>query len=515
MSRPHGRVGRPALAGLMTAALTAAALTGTASGAPGDVTVSQVADIRPGLMPSQPQSLIDAGGILLFSANDGTDGTELWRSNGGALGPGGTEMIANLEPGAGGSTPLELTNIGGTVLFRASTSVDGSELWKIDPPYTTPVQVENINPTAGSSPNDLTDVNGTLFFQANDGATGDELWKSAPPYDAASTDLVENIVSGSGSSSPNGLFNANGTLFFDANDGTDDELWQSVSPYNSGSTAKLDVNPSGDSFPGPFAEADGTLLFAADGGTDGFELWKCAVPCSTPVQVEDINTGVGADSSPSDLTNVNGTVFFHAEDATADFELWKSIAPYDSGSTTKIDVNPTGSSDPDQLAGIGGLLYFSAGDGVHGVEPWKSNGGPVGTGTDLVQDINLSDGSFPFDFTDVNDTAFFPAFDSAGPELYRSTGVGATKLTSIFSNGSAPQQLTNVAGTLFFVATDSSLTTGQELWKATIEPTPAPVVTPPTPVPAPVAKKKKCKKKKHGKKSADAAKKKKCKKKKK
>jgi hypothetical protein len=72
-------------------------------------------------------------------------------------------------------------------------------------------------------------------------------------------------------------------------------------------------------------------------------------------------------------------------------------------------------------------------------------------------------------------------------------------------------------GTLFFTAADGTgfnVDHGNELWKATIEPSP-PAATPATTVPAPATiTKKKCKKK-HGKKQAASAKKKKCKKKKK
>ncbi len=91
-----------------------------------------------------------------------------------------------------------------------------------------------------------------------------------------------------------------------------------------------------------------------------------------------------------------------------------------------------------------------------------------------MQDVNPSGGSNPFGFTDVNGTAFFSAFTGAGPELYRSTGIGAQQVSNQFSSGSAPNQLTNVGGTLFFVATGGTTPTGQELWKATIEPTPPP-----------------------------------------
>jgi len=488
-----------------------------ASAAPGDVTVARVADINPGLPGSNPQELIDAGGILLFAATDGTHGTELWKSDGGPLGPGGTEMVADIEMGSGNSTPGELTNIGGTVLFRANTSSHGSELWKIAPPYTTPVEVENINPTGSSNPSDLTDVNGTLFFGASDGMNGQELWKSAPPYDAASTEMVENIATGSADSSPNGLFNDAGTLFFDANDGTDDDLWRSEPPdYDAASTTKVDVNPSGDSFPGPFAQVNGTLFFQADDGSgDGFELFKLPAPFTTPTQVKDINPS--GDANVGDLINVGGTLFLTASDGGAQFgrELWKSVSPFGAGSTTALDINPgSGDSDASQLRNIGGTVFLGAGDGVHSIEPWRSNGGPVNSGTDLVEDINPSGGSNPFGFTNVNGTAFFAAFTSAGPELYRSTGAGAEKVSTQFSSGSAPNLLTDVGGTLFFAATDGATTTGQELWKATIEQPPPP--PPPPPATAPTgtspAAKKKCKK--HKKRRAGEAKKKKCKKKK-
>ena len=66
-------------------------------------------------------------------------------------------------------------------------------------------------------------------------------------------------------------------------------------------------------------------------------------------------------------------------------------------------------------------------------------------------------------------------------------------MSNQFSSGSAPNQLTNVGGTLFFVATGGTTPTGQELWKATIEPTPPPpAVSPSTPPPT----KQKCRKKK-------------------
>src|SRR5262249_44809158 len=148
---------------------------------------------------------------------------------------------------------------------------------------------------------------------------------------------------------------------------------------------------------------------------------------------------------------------------------------------------------------------LTANDVVHGTEPWRSNGGPVGAGTDPVADIEPSGSSFPAGYADVNGTAFFRAFPGGSPGPFGSTGFGATKLTPSFSTRSAPSLLTNVGGTLFFAAQDCCSSTGQELWKATIEAAPPPPATgpsvaPPPPLPpSPAVPTPKCKKshKKH------------------
>src|SRR4051812_12663058 len=56
--------------------------------------------------------------------------------------------------------------------------------------------LKDINPGSGNStPTILTNVNGTMYFSASDGATGQELWKSDGT--AAGTVLVKDISAGS------------------------------------------------------------------------------------------------------------------------------------------------------------------------------------------------------------------------------------------------------------------------------------------------------------------------------
>jgi hypothetical protein len=55
-------------------------LAGTAWGAPGDVSATLFANINPGSTGSAPGGFIDVNGTLFFSADDGTNGAELWKA---------------------------------------------------------------------------------------------------------------------------------------------------------------------------------------------------------------------------------------------------------------------------------------------------------------------------------------------------------------------------------------------------------------------------------------------------
>jgi len=134
-----------------------------------------VRDINPGVSNSSPADLAEIDGIHYFRANDGTNGIELWKSDGT---PGGTVMVKDINPGAAGSAPASLTEVSGKLFFRADDGTAGSELWRSDGTADGTVMVKDINPgTTGSTPQYLTDVGGVLYFQAGESTTGTELWR--------------------------------------------------------------------------------------------------------------------------------------------------------------------------------------------------------------------------------------------------------------------------------------------------------------------------------------------------
>src|SRR5262249_47067946 len=151
-----------------------------------------------------PKYLTNTNGMLFFSADDGTNGRELWQSNGTAS---GTVMVQDVNPGASwhcvpgsfgpcsyqyygpnSSSPSHLTNVSGRLYFTADDGTHGRELWQsngLTPwrknskvPPTGAALVADINPSGSSSPNNLTNVYGTLYLTADDGKHGQELWTS-------------------------------------------------------------------------------------------------------------------------------------------------------------------------------------------------------------------------------------------------------------------------------------------------------------------------------------------------
>ncbi|AFY58027.1 hypothetical protein Riv7116_5659 [Rivularia sp. PCC 7116] len=231
---------------------------------------------------SNPDLLADINGTLLFSAEDGTNGRELWKSDGTDS---GTVLIKDINPGNDSSispTPFtaptsnsgnKFADVNGTFYFVADDGTNGNELWKSDGTEAGTVLVKDIvSGNEGSNPNNLINVNGTLFFSVNDGNSGVELWKS--DGSESGTTLVKDINPGENSSNPANLISLDGILYFTADDGSNGvELWKSDGT-EAGTVLVDDINPgNASSNPGDFTEFSGELYFNADDGVNGRELW--------------------------------------------------------------------------------------------------------------------------------------------------------------------------------------------------------------------------------------------------
>lgn len=130
---------------------------------------------------------VEMNGVLYFTSNDGTNGKELWSSDGTKM---GTQMVRDINPW-GSSNPRYLTVMGGNLYFQANGGLQGTELWRSDGTGQGTFLVSDIYPASSSNPSHLIAVGGLLYFQANDGMGGIELWRSDGT--SAGTEMVRDI----------------------------------------------------------------------------------------------------------------------------------------------------------------------------------------------------------------------------------------------------------------------------------------------------------------------------------
>ena len=407
--------------------------------------------------------LVMVGTNVYFAAAD-ANGTELWKSDGTAV---GTVQVKDIFGGIFSSDPRNLTNVNGTLYFTANDGMNGDELWKSDGTAAGTVLVRNVRlGNSGSDAYNLINVNGALYFTANDGTNGQELWKSDGT--AAGTVMVKDIGSAS-SSAPGSLTNLNGRLYFTADDGSNGkELWKSDGTA-AGTVMVKDIwigIQSSCSYSSSLTNVNGTLYFTAKDGSNGEELWKSNGTAAGTVLVKDIDIGRFS-SRPFDFTNVNGALYFKADDGTKGWELWKSDGTAAGTVLVKdIQIGSESSVSFSSADNVNGTLYFTADDGLNGQELWKSDG--TAAGTILVRDLSTrGDGAFPWYLTNVNGTLYFTADDgSNGRELWKSDGTAAGTILvrdlSTGSDGAFPSYLTNVNGKLYFTADDGT----EALWKS-------------------------------------------------
>ena len=87
-------------------------------------------------------------------------------------------MVADINPN-GSSAPGLMHATGNTILFRADNGLTGLELFKSDGTSAGTVIVKDIYPLLFTSdPKYLTEVAGLLYFSATDGTSGYGLWRT-------------------------------------------------------------------------------------------------------------------------------------------------------------------------------------------------------------------------------------------------------------------------------------------------------------------------------------------------
>ena len=474
-----------------------------------------VLDINPGSLSSMnadhfPASVQGAdaiaspkAGAILFTADDGVHGKELWLSDGT---DDGTYMLKDLSAGPAGSFPLGFTALNGAVYFTA-TGPEGHELWRTDGTAAGTTLVKDIFPgTPGSSPQELTAAGNLLFFLAYDPTFGVQLFRSdgtaAGTFRLQSTSGNQ-IAFGGGPPGygRHGLSNLNGKLVFLADGPGGAVLWTSDGT-NAGTLFGTVVNNAAIQMADGYAVLGGNFYFRQ--GAQGEEVWRSNGTAPGTARVHDgpsVTSSFYLDGGKTYFRDTfaafGGELYFAAYDGTAGEQLWKSdgtaagtlklenIAPSllrpltdrlvfsNVGSLWSTDGMPGGAQALSgftlELTTLGNAVYFANGDAGHGSELWRTDGTPGGTA--LVADLVPGTASSrPSLLTAASGKLFFQASNEAvsGAELWVSDGTaaGSFQVADLVpgTGSSNPQNLTAAGSLLFFTATTSGF--GRELWKS-------------------------------------------------
>lgn len=404
---------------------------------------------KEGNRSSNAQNYFQFGNKILFSADNGINGRELWQLENGVA-----SMLLDINPGPYYSNPSYFTEINGTVYFIAETKDTGKELWKTDGTASGTMLVKDINPDKASAFNNgnLAVANNKLYFFANDGVTGFELWESDGTE--TGTVLVKDINIGENDSYRAGeIIGYKNKVYFSAQAGDNDfEVWESDGT-EAGTKIHHHYNFSGSSNPrlftlfddhlyynsnGDLIRTDGTTallvtqvepsnltvandkLFFTAGFSDGGELWA-STGGSSAYKVKEIRSG-SSGSFPSKLTAHNNGIFFIANDGNTGNEIWFSDGT-DSGTILVKDLREGGSSSSiTEFVSFGDKVVFGGGENNSTTELWVSDG--TTEGTKLFEEINPSteqynSGSRPSNFFVSNNTLYFSADNGTnGSELF-------------------------------------------------------------------------------------------------
>lgn len=383
------------------------------------------------------------GDFLYFSGNDGTNGIELWRTDGTLA---NTEMFASApdaayvgEGASASGSPNAYSVLTDKLLFRAVTSsLNGSNrsaqylsldtVTKLVTPLSIPAIILFSNNNVGTS------NNFSYFYKKNSTpVVSTVLYRT----DGINTATVVNSFSEF--SDLHDFTEVNGELFFIVGNS---QLWKTDGTGAGTILLKTFTGIAGKT--GNFVGEknaiafNNELIFVADDG-EGRELWKSDGTVSGTVLVRDLDATI-ASSNPTEFSIVNGRLVFLSSNAGASTDgLW--VTDGTTAGTVRIStvqVNSDISSYDGYSTGVTqvvdslNLMFFTANDGVNGNELWATDGTAIGT--NIVKNIGTAGNSEPSMFSVGNGFLVFSAQDDDfRAKLWRTDGTdpGTTLIRDI------------------------------------------------------------------------------------
>lgn len=390
---------------------------------------------------------------IYSSKNESPKGSELFKFENGTV-----SMLKNINEEPDGrssysqnsSFPRQFREINGNLLFLANDGINGTELWKIknDSTYLFYDLNKDFEATPSSEPSDFFEFNNHIYFQAFEKgvlvkslyrreSAGNEVIKvfeTANPIDQVVL-LNERIyISAPGESL---ISDAEGLTFtsmqrnvklYSASNVAMDSIFSTGNKISKISSNLLitDFSPyevdneviSGSKF---IVNAEGNYFVAAGTSKYGTELYKLNLRTNSVDIVKDISVGP-ASSKIVDMKAFNGNILFLVELDYYSMELWFSDG-------TELGTRRIGtysysypSSPPISLennAILGDYFYYSANSPNYGFELFRTDG--TIENTYLVKDIasGYCSNSTPNNFFENNGDLFFVARENCDFKLFK------------------------------------------------------------------------------------------------
>lgn len=412
-------------------------------------------------------------GKLMFVADDGIVGEELWTTDGTTA---GTKLIKNLNESSADSSTGTILKFGDKLYFSGFAPSTGDEIYEYDSVTKSLVLVKDyLAGTNGFGFYNPIIFKNQIFYTGSGGAT-----YAYDPNVAATNDAECAAAKGSGfvlaatgrgclgslgsSNASNEMFPIGDYLYFTGQAGGDIRFWATDGTLaNTGDM--ININPSGYDYAYFKIELNGALLGTVDAGSSsiGNELFKYD---PTPA------------ISSAECVSMHGSGYVKTNRSPG------CLGPL-------ADIRPGSSSSyPNNFVRAGNRVYFYANDGINGTEIWSTDGTGAGTvmlknlapGSDSPQTLNIrigvgsklfftTGGNYSNGFLWVYDPA--PSVDSAACEL--KYGIGSSKPETldgcivklkefVNSSQSAFGSFVTIGASTYFTATTPEF--GFELWKS-------------------------------------------------
>src|SRR5262245_16464413 len=431
----------------MTAAM------GTSRGTDGtEAGTALLKDIQPSVrtFDSNPDQLRPLGKQVLFVADDGLHGVELWRSDGSEA---GTVLVKDIADGS--SNPVLFEASGGALLFMANDGRNGRELWRTDGTGSGTYLLKDFSPGPGSSIIETVPTRvGQWILKVDVKAGCPKLWRSDGT--APGTVPVDDALCAYD------LARMGGSVYFSGYRLSDGSIMDSGLWRTDGTTAGTTLVRSTEGLPYLMTGDERRLYFWQD-SLDQFGphtvMWTSDGTTDGTFVVREIDWGRHPEELPPPPVVAGGLLYF----SPAGFNGFFSRSDGTIAGTFPLGtVNLVSSPTP-----VGDYLYFQTGG-----KPWFQIGG----------ELRVTDGTLVrllFDFRElksydqvilklghVDSTLLFGLFfvgDSWDSGLWRSDGTAGRTVEVQRFDGSVGAPVA-VGRKVFFPAYDDVV--GMELWVA-------------------------------------------------